>query len=181
MEPSAPALLKDVHFKLPPGLIGNPQATPECSDLDFSTLLTGDTNLCPADTAVGVAIVTINEPVLFRFATETVPVFNLAPAPGEPARFGFEVYNVPVILDTSVRPDGEYRVEVDVNDAPQTAAILGSQVTFWGQPGDPSHDASRGWACVQGGHHAKRGEACAAPSPRSTVPLLTLPTSAGRR
>jgi hypothetical protein len=177
LEPSAPALLKDVHFRLPPGLIGNPKATPVCSNLDFSTLLSGDTNLCPADSAVGAAVVTINEPVLFQFATEAVPVFNLAPAAGEPARFGFEVYNVPVILDTSVRPDGEYRVEVGVENAPQTAAILGSEVTFWGEPGSESHDSARGWACVQGGHHAKQGESCTAPSPRPTLPLLTLPTS----
>jgi hypothetical protein len=177
IEPSAPALLKDVHFRLPAGLIGNPKATPQCSNLDFATLLTGDINLCPSDTAVGVALVTINEPVLFPFSTEAVPLFNLAPAPGEPARFGFEVYNVPAILDTSVRADGEYRVEVSVENAPQTAAILGSQVTFWGEPGDKRHDNARGWDCVQGGHHAKKGEACTTPSPPSTVPFLSLPTS----
>ena len=179
LEPSAPALLKDVHFKLPAGLIGDPKSTPQCSNLDFATLLTGDVNLCPADTAVGVALVTINEPVLFPFSTEAVPLFSLAPAPGEPARFGFEVYNVPVILDTTVTPGGGYRVEVSVTNAPQTAAILGSQVTFWGEPGDPRHDPSRGWDCVQGGHHAKKGEPCTVPSPRSTVPLLRLPTSCG--
>ena len=62
IEPSAPALLKDLHFDLPAGMIGDPQATPQCSNLDFSTLLIKDTNLCPGDTAIGAALVTLTNP-----------------------------------------------------------------------------------------------------------------------
>ncbi len=40
---------------------------------------------------VGVATVTVNEPAPRNVFTRTVPVFNLVPAQGEPARFGFEV------------------------------------------------------------------------------------------
>ena len=177
LEPSAPALVRDLNVKLPPGLVGDPQATPQCSDLDFSTELAQDTNLCPADTAVGAALVTINEPQTFTFATEAVPVFNLVPAPGEPARFGFEVFRDPVIFDTSVKTGGEYNVEVNVRNASQVAQVLGAQVTFWGEPGDVAHDPSRGWACIQGGHHALLGEHCQPPDPRPTLPLLIMPTS----
>jgi hypothetical protein len=175
--PAAPALLKDVHFSLPPGLLGNPRAVPQCSDAAFSVLLPEDRNACASDTAVGAALVTINEPVIFGYATEAVPLFNLVPAPGEPARFGFEVYNVPVVLDTAVQSGGDYRVEVKVSDASETAQILGTQVTFWGEPGDERHDASHGWKCLDNGAHNSPGETCSPPSPRPTTPFLTLPTS----
>jgi hypothetical protein len=175
--PSAPALLKDLHFDLPAGLIGDPQATPQCSALDFSTLFENATNLCPSDTAVGAALVTLTEPASAGFLTVAVPLFNLAPAPDEPARFGFEALSVPVVLDTQVRTGGDYSVQVNVRDATSAAQVLGSQVTFWGEPGDPRHDQSRGWPCILGGSDAPEGETCEAPSPRPTTPFLTLPTS----
>ena len=177
LQPSAPALVKDLSFILPPGLVGNPNAVPACSNVDFSTLLVGDTNLCPSDTAVGVASVTLNVPVPLGFDVESVPVFNLEPSVDEPARFGFEVDNVPVILDTSVLTGGDYGVVITVENASQAGQVLGGEVTLWGVPGDPRHDASRGWACVEGGVHALVGESCEPPNPRSTEPFVTLPTS----
>ena len=35
MLPSAPALPKHLGFNLPPGLIGDPRAVPQCSEADF--------------------------------------------------------------------------------------------------------------------------------------------------
>lgn len=134
IEPSAPALIKNLHFDLPPGLIGDPQATPQCSNLDFSTLYLQDTNFCPADTAVGAAMVTLNEPANSGYVSVAVPLFNLEPAPGEPARFGFEAFNVPVIFDTAVLTGGDYGVQVNVSNATSVAEVLASQVTFWVNP-----------------------------------------------
>ncbi len=178
VSPSAPALLKNLHFDLPPGLIGDPQATPQCSNLDFSTQLRGfQTNACPADTAVGAALVTLNEPANAGYLTATVPLFNLTPAPGEPARFGFEAFSVPVVMDAAVRTGGDYSVEVSVSNATTAAQVLGSEVIFWGEPGNPQHDNARGWQCIKDGGDALPGESCQAPIPRPSLPLLTLPTS----
>lgn len=176
-EPQAPALLKDVHFTLPAGLIGDPLASERCSNVDFSTLLLGDTNLCPAGSAVGAALVTLQEPANVRYETLTVPLFNLVPAPGEPARFGFEALQVPVILDTKVLTGGDYSVQVSINNATSAAQVLASQIVFWGEPGDPRHDPARGWACILDGGEEPNGGACEPPNPRSTTPLLRLPTS----
>jgi hypothetical protein len=176
---AAPELLKDVQFNLPPGMLGNPNAVEQCSEVDF-TAIQSAANACTNDTVIGVATVTINEPLNFKgFLTTSVPVFNLVPAPGEPARFGFFVVHDLVILDTSIRTGEDYGVVVTVHNASQVAQVLSSRVTLWGSPGDPAHDASRGWSCVERGTWAKSkaGEPCVAPEPRNPEPFLTLPTS----
>jgi len=180
LDPQLPALPRNLSFKLPPGLVGNPTAVARCSEVQFATIgQDGFTNLCPAETAVGVAVVTIYEPVLLNFSTVTVPLFNLAPAQGEPARFGFEVFKVPVILNTAVRSGEGYAVSVSVTDASQAAAILGSQVTFWGQPDAEAHDHARGWACLDLPFLPERASLknCLAPAHHSNAAFLTLPSS----
>jgi hypothetical protein len=174
------ALAKDLDFKLPPGLIGNPTPFPQCTLAQFQAKgpLGGSENLCPGQTAVGAVQVTVEEPkglgVIYTFS---VPLFNLEPAVGEPARFGFTVIGAQVLLDTSVRTGGDYGVTVTVRNISQTAGFTVSQVTFWGVPGDPRHDAARGWACMQ---IAREGESAGPCKPSEALhppPLLTLPTS----
>jgi hypothetical protein len=175
---SDPALVRDLHFVLPPGLLGNVNVLKQCSPIAFSTVvLAGPTNLCPADTAIGVAHVTFNEPNNLKGdGTETVPVFNLEPAPGEPARFGFEFDKVTVALTTSVRTGDDYAVEVSASNLSQAAEVLSSQVTFWGQPGSPLHDAARGWECVDDEAY-ETGQPCVHSGEASAPPFLSLPTS----
>ena len=84
---------------------------------------------------------------------------------------------VPIVVDTSVRSDSDYGVTATVSNATAAAQVLGTQVIFWGQPGDPTHDSSRGWACLRAGRLKFDGETCATPSPRPETPFLTLPTS----
>ncbi len=179
--PSAPALPRNLHFKLPVGLVGDASAVPQCSDVDFTAVPGGEfVDLCPADTAVGVASVLINDPIAAGFGSHTVPIFNLVPGKGEPARFGFDVENVPVVLQTAVPTGGEYAVEVSVKNASQAAQILSSQVTFWGVPDDRSHDDSRGWECLGNGTYEKGKEhpaPCEALDDQTPVALLSLPTS----
>jgi hypothetical protein len=179
-EGAAPALARDLHFVLPPGLLGNVTVLPQCPTLAFSTVAEGDINLCEARTAIGVARVTFNEPNNFGgVATETVPVFNLEPAPGEPARFGFEFDKVPIALSTAVRTGSDYAVEVSALNASQAADVLGTQVTFWGTPGDPRHDAARGWECVDDERYkaSERGKPCEPLGETTSPPFLSLPTS----
>ncbi len=174
-----PALAKDLRFYLPPGLIGNPNAVPQCTSSEFSTL-EGLANLCPPNTVIGVANTTILIGGLTgRSFTFPTPLFNLVPQTGEPARFGFEVDEVPVILDASVRTGGDYGVVVTVPNIPQDTDFISSQVTFWGAPGDPRHNQQRGWNClvpVEGSGFLGHGP-CVPLSEPSSQPLLTLPTS----
>ncbi len=193
-KPVAP--LKDLHFKLPPGLIGNPEPFPRCSLTQFFTEIVGTSaNACAAQTVVGVARVLVDiegansTEELSGSATATLPyvepVYNLEPEAGEPARFGFlvitPVESVPVLLDTAVRTGGDYGVTVNVRNITESAAFLGSEVTLWGVPGDASHNNSRGVACLVNTIFATeqappQGE-CPGSEEHNPPPLLSMPTS----
>ncbi len=168
-------LTKDLSFRLPPGLVGNTLVIPRCSMAQFVTETPADEDECPSRTAVGVATVTVYEPV-FGYFTTTVPLFNLETRIGEPARFGFYIVpsRTPVVLDTSVRTGSDYGVTVSATNTTQNGALLSSVVTFWGVPGDPRHDGARGWGCL-----AQQPTAISCPEVGETSPppLLSLPAS----
>jgi hypothetical protein len=173
-----PATVKDLHFDLPPGLIGNPTVNPQCTFEEFSAQVAKadkEVDYCPDDTAVGVAT------VWFGFEDEfTVPVFNLTPSVGEPARFAFNVLGTPVFLNTAIRSGGDYSVEVNVDEINTVLPVSAAQLTFWGAPADPGHDEARGWNCLL---HGLDAAGQLGPCPQSgsggatAPPFLTLPTS----
>ncbi len=170
---SNPALLRNLYTTLPPGLIGDTLAVPQCSSADFATLGEGTVNLCPEDTAVGVAVVTFKaEASRFPWDTFAVPVFNLEPAQGEPARFGFEFEQVPITIDTSVLTGGSYAVRAEVKNSSQAAEVFNATISVWGVPGSPVHDASRGWACI----FESNPQECIKLENKHAQPYLTLPT-----
>ena len=142
-----PALPRNLRSPLPAGLVGNATVAPQCDMATFLEPYEG-ANRCPAESAVGVASVTIVERASLGLTRMAVPVFNLPPAPGEPARFGFVVAAVPVLIDTALDSEDDYRIVAEVRNATQVADVLASTLTLWGTPGDPRHDSSRGWECT---------------------------------
>jgi hypothetical protein len=176
------ALTKDLDFKLPPGLIGNATAIPQCSTTQFFEAVNGTENRCPPDTAIGVAVATVHEPWFAGISTLVVPVFNLDPDVGEPARFGFYfVYaNSPVLIDTSVRTGSDYGVDVHVENITQVAGFLSSEVTFWGVPGDSRHDGQRGWGCLYQARAIPSAQPCIPAAEAHPKPFLVLPTACER-
>jgi uncharacterized repeat protein (TIGR01451 family) len=176
--PTAPALERNLSFREPAGLLADANALPQCPDVNFGSQGEQFTNACPNDSVLGVAVVTVFNPTATSefYATYTVPVFNLAPAAGEPLRFGFSVLHVPVVLDASVRTGEDYGGTVTVKNAPQAVQLLSSKVTFWGIPSDPRHLVSRGWACFGYGEAAEQ-EPCEHLDSNPPTPLLRLPTT----
>ena len=175
-----PALPKTLHFKLPPGMIGSVAKMPQCSASQFATNLKGFTNQCPPDTALGAASILIDEPATLGTQTIPIPVFNLEPLPGEPARFGFEVAQVPVVITTHVKNGTNYAVEATVELASEAANLLSSTVTLWGAPADQRHDNVRGWECIDKGRFQEEAEVPHKCEPHSTPTpeaFLTMPTS----
>jgi hypothetical protein len=183
-DPTSPiAQAKDLRFDLPAGLVGNPTPFPQCSQADFAARLQEFVNLCPNDTAIGVAEITFDEPTNPGLVTVPVPLFNLKPSPGEPARFGFELDDTLNVLDTSVRTGGGYNVVVEDRNITQLVNFVAARVTFWGVPGDPAHDDIRGWSCIAGNLYSDTGivEPCKPLGEVEPPPLLTLPTSCSGR
>jgi hypothetical protein len=83
-----------------------------------------------------------------------------------------------VTLDPSVRTGGDYGVNVSVKNISQTAALLSSEVTLWGVPGDPRHDQARGWSCVAAGLYRQSAlPPCTPLGALNPAAFLTLPTS----
>ena len=104
--------------------------------------------------------------------TESVPIFNMVPLPGEPARFGFESSGVaPVFLNASVRTGSDYGVTISSHDIIQIDWLLSVKLTFWGVPGSRSHDNQRGWECLNGFGSCPTSRALTPP------PFLIMPTS----
>jgi hypothetical protein len=150
--------LRDVKFDLPPGLVGNTVGMPRCP----SSKVTGYPP-CPSDTAVGTATVTVNFGPNKIIA---VPVYNIAPSPGEPAAFEYAAGPIPVRLDTSVLSDGNYAVRVTAADISEVLPVLANSVTIWGIPADHEGPGPIGFKHDLGGPFLGA----------TRVPLLSNPT-----
>ncbi len=168
---SSAALTKDLNFKWPPGLIGNPTLFQQCTMAQFFA------EACPPASVVGVATTIVDEPGAVGILDLVVPLFNLEPSVGEAARFGFYPEKVPVFIDASVRTGEDYGITVHVDNVTQAVAFLSSEVTVWGVPGDPSHDSVRGYGCLLEAEGAKTHSPCRPLEQNDPPPFLTLPTS----
>jgi hypothetical protein len=167
-----PALPRGIRFPLPAGLLGNPSLLPQCPMSTFLHI-TELINACPADSAIGASAVTVIEHLSLGLVRWAVPVFNLPAGDGEPARFGFVAAGVPVVIDTSVDPTNDYKITASVRNITQTAQILGATTTFWGTPGDPRHDESRGWGCLY--FNKEVVDPCARPAGLGESAFLRMP------
>jgi hypothetical protein len=133
-QPDADARVEDVSVSLPPGLLGNPSAIPQCATGAFLALQ------CPLDTQVGITNVLIVE-----YGELVAPVFNLEPPHPEEevARFGFTAALYPIFIDIKVRTAGDYGATGTVYGASGYTSLVSAETTLWGNPPDPSHDELR--------------------------------------
>ena len=162
---------KDVDVQLPEGFIANPQATPKCTQAEFTEGLKGGSNAalggCRPETQVGVALLYLGE---YGSPPVHEAVYNLVPPPGVPAELGLSFENiVPLRLDAHlVRVSGAYQLTILSPDINQTLNLNGIWLTLWGAPADESHYAERSKA----EDHTQRGAA----GSETVSPFLTAPT-----
>jgi hypothetical protein len=125
--------VKDLVIALPPGEVGDPNATPFCS----TAALNADS--CPSNTIVGSASTNIS---LLGLLPSPLPVtgnvYNVQPHTGEPARFGIALHALPlpaplsglilppVILQSGVQlRQSDFGLSTIVNNIPNSAVLVG--------------------------------------------------------
>ena len=140
--------IRNVTIDLPPGLIGNPTAVPQCpktrriaftADKDRGT---DPAELCAPASVVGVAFIEIAAEG-GQVAHHPALVFNMEPPPGVAAQFAFNYLSAQADIFATVRANGEYAVRVQTRNAVNTVPVLGVRVALWGDPADPVHDVQR--------------------------------------
>jgi hypothetical protein len=144
---SGTRFLKDASLQLPPGFVGDPNATPRCTYKEFIKGA-NDEPSCSNDTAVGVATTYVTqeaEKAKDEVTPVSNPVYNLVPQAGVAAEFGYvAVGKTPILLETSVRTGTDYGLTTNVSDINQAVIVAASKVTIWGVPAAPAHDLLRG-------------------------------------
>jgi hypothetical protein len=158
--------LRDLKVELPAGLVGNPDAVPPCSEVDFITLVSNVTS-CDDESQVGIAHLKVALPYEPP-ETYLVPLYNLEPAPGMPAKLGLVALGVPVTFNAGVNPFPPYNLFVEAENVAQPVRFFSSVVEVWGNPASPEHDSERGRCANVGG-------LCPVDIPNK--PFLTLPRS----
>ncbi len=133
--------LQDARVDLPPGLVVNPQAIPQCN-VSGSGL-----GSCPSDTQVGTSTVTIINVPIFGNVQATGNVYNMVPPAGSPGDFAFSVTIAGLI---TIRTDlvagvrwypsngqpadyGDYFTISGISNLLGTA-LQTSTLAFWGAP-----------------------------------------------
>jgi hypothetical protein len=120
-------------------LVGNPRAVPTCPDDVFLKPFFGE-GACPKNTIVGTTLLRSD----YNFGPIPAVVYNLTPGPNAPAKFGFRALTAAVTLNASIRTGGDYGTRIRIPNASQALPVTGTELRFWGVPGDPSHNAARG-------------------------------------
>ncbi len=153
--------LREIRTDLPPGLLGNPLATPRCSLLEFASSPPG----CAAATQIGIL-----RGIVTDIGQITTPVYNLEPLPGSAATFGISVNGEPHMQRLTLADAGagsSIRLRMVL---PSEPAIVDVEEEIWGVPADPAHDPER---VCRDAEEAEEG--CS--SEAAERPLLTLPAS----
>lgn len=163
---------RDIVVDLPAGFVGDTTAADRCTadqlanSEGFRAL-----PLCPSTSQVGTALIFVNNDgngAMFG----PLPVYNVVPPAGAPARLGFNVVGTVVTLDATLRTGGDYGLRATVRGVSELR-IQSTRLTLWGVPSDPVHDRER--ACSGAGAPVQSGVHCSSGAPRKA--FLRNPTS----
>ncbi len=166
-EEPAGGQLRDVNVNLPPGLVGSPNATPQCTRQQLVQ------EECPLDSQIGEDKTTIQGLTL----AVADPIYNMVPPPGIAAQFAFLPAHNTVFLNSGVRTGTDNGITTHTDTLPEKA-ITFSTATIWGIPAAAGHDAQR-VGYEENGEYCLPfdGERATCPSNAPKTPLLSLPTS----
>jgi uncharacterized repeat protein (TIGR01451 family) len=135
--------VRDILVDLPPGFVGNPTIAPQCAIGQLANGVGATArSLCPTGSQVGTTVIRSN---ITHVGTMVgpLPVFNMVPPPGSPARFGFNAFGTVVALDAKLRSGSDYGITVAATQVAEGIALVGSEFTVWGVPAETAHRGER--------------------------------------
>ncbi|HEV7769996.1 MAG TPA: hypothetical protein VGO66_04960 [Solirubrobacterales bacterium] len=173
--------VKDIQLTLPPGLIENPRAVPECTPAEFGTPRSSpheqsrSGESCPDASQIGTIGIDTGA------TTRYFGLFNLAPAPGHPSQFGAAPFGAPLVFTPNVRQaDGEYGLTLASRNVTQVFEIDAIELEIWGTPwlaGAGNHDGQRGNCLNETDPDSPHGQCKVIGQTIGTRAYLTLPSS----
>jgi hypothetical protein len=129
--------VKNLTISLPPGVVGDPNATPHCTVAQLNA------DACDPKTEVGSVSTNLTlqilAPLISLPLTVNGTLYNLDPKPGEPARFGIVLHALPItipVLGPAVVPNiilqsgvalrqSDFGLDTVIKDIPHSATVLG--------------------------------------------------------
>ena len=128
--------LKAVQLRLPPGIVGNPLAVPQCSPTEFE--------LYDCQPPAQVGVLTLSEKIDSEPSNKvTLPLYNLTPSPGHSGTLGASLLSTKILIQADLSKDGTYALEVAIHDLSTEIPIIGVSLTLWGVPAASTHDLER--------------------------------------
>jgi hypothetical protein len=119
--------LRTVRVDLPAGLTVNPQATPQC-DLGPESEKSPNAANCASDTQVGTSeVIATPTDTGTPIPLPPVPVYNVVPKQGEPARFGLSVAGSDVFLEADIAWERDYHEYFTIHVAKVSLPLLGEK------------------------------------------------------
>jgi hypothetical protein len=168
-------VLRDVTVDLPPGFVGDPNATPKkCSGQELSTESEVKYE-CPAEASVGHLYLNWSEGQ-DRAGGISEGIFNMVPPRGVALQLGGDFFEPNLYIDTGALAGGDYPVQATVRAAPGSAPVISSRLVLFGVPPlcvhvPPGEGKYLEGSCTQtalGGEYERESGI--------SKPLLTMPT-----
>ncbi len=124
--------LKDLRVDLPPGLVGDPNATKKkCTLNNLDENNNGGTVGCPAESYLGQLQLLWSERVAAAYNFNE-PVFNMVAPYGVAAQFGIQFINPDLFLNSGLLAGGNYPIQTTASDIPPAAPVLVSHLMLYG-------------------------------------------------
>jgi DNA-binding beta-propeller fold protein YncE len=172
-------VLRDAKIDLPPGFVGDPNATPQkCTGEELR--VGGTERLCPSESGVGTLYLNWSDAQPHFPEGYTHELYNMVPPRGAALQLGTNFVLPLLFINNGVLAGGDYPVQVTVTGAPVQAPVIKSRAVVSGvftpcvrvPRGSGKYVAGSGCAKEAG----DQGEGEYEKEPAGSKPFLTLPT-----
>ncbi len=125
--------LKDLAVDLPPGLVGDPNATAKKCTVQELNPGNGD-SACPAASRLGSLHLEWSTHLDFGSYAFNEPVYSIVSPRGVALQLGL-LYDIPdLFINNGLLAGGDYPIQASIINAPPAAPVLNSTLTIYGDP-----------------------------------------------